>query len=126
MFKNNKGFTLIEVIIAMFILTIGMLALLNTAAVVIENNLTNLLRDEAVGVAEAKMIEFKTKPFDSIASESSVTVTRSFRGISKNYLVATTVSAAGTAGDTKNVQVAVSWTHKGTTFTHTIASIVNR
>lgn len=126
MLKNNKGFTLIEILVAMSILLIGMLALLNSTAVMIQHNLGNILRDEAVRIAEENMSNLKNTPFDSLASSGPTTVTRTFRGISKNYTVNITVSSPGGAADTKTLEVAVTWTHKGQNLQHSITSMVNR
>lgn len=121
---NTDGFTLVEVIIAMVVLLIGLLALLNTAAVVIQNNLVNIIRDEAVNVAEATMSDIRNTPFDSIASAPATNITRYFRGIQVNFSVTTTVNSVGT-GDTKSVQVVVSWTYKGVPYQHSISTLIN-
>ncbi len=122
---QNKGFTLVEVIIAMFILLIGMLALLNTAAVIIENNLINILRDEAAYVAQSTMSDIKNTPFSSITSQPATTVKRYFRGVETDYSVTTTVSPVGAAGDTISVNVLVNWTYKGTTYQHSATTVIS-
>jgi len=122
--KQNTGFTLIEVMIAMFILMIGMLALLNTAAVIIENNLVNVLRDEAAYVAQSTISDIRNTPFNSITSQAAVLVPRYFSGVEMNYSVTTTVTPVGTAGDSKNVQVSVTWTYKGVPYQHTINTVI--
>lgn len=129
-YKNNEGFTLVEVIVAMFVLLIGMLALLNTAAVVIDNNMLNVLRDEAIGVAEENMNTLRNTPFNTLAqgpfspaSYYSSNVTRTFKGISVNYTVTGTISQMG--ADTLSLQVLVTWTHKGNTYQHSTSSVVN-
>ena len=52
---NDKGFSLIEVMIAMVVLTIGLLGLLQAVNVSMEHNLKNSLRDNAVIVGEQQM-----------------------------------------------------------------------
>jgi prepilin-type N-terminal cleavage/methylation domain-containing protein len=128
--RNNNGFTLIEVLVAMFVLLFGMLALLNTAAVVIDYNLGNVLRDEAVSVAVENMDTLKNQPFNSLAqgpfspaAYSSSTVTRTFRGVSVNYTVTSTITQVGS--DTLGLQVLVTWTHKGNAYQHSMSSVVN-
>ncbi len=125
---NKNGFTLIEVMIAMFVLLIGMLALLNTAAVVIDNNLANILRDESSSVAESSMNTLKNTPFPSLAVGTSgpTVVTRLFKGIAVNYSVSTTIAQPDIANpDTLTLQVKVTWTYKGNTYTHSISSVAN-
>ncbi len=141
---QERGFTLIEVFIAMFILLVGMLALLNTAAVVIQNNLTNVLRDEAATLAQAKMSDIKNTPFTDInatylASQppqptvlpicgtavSPLLVTRYFRGVATNYNVWCNITPLGIAGDSVQVSVQVLWTYKNNQYTHTVSTVIN-
>src|SRR5271169_4445980 len=91
--RNKKGFTLVEVMVAMCVLLIGMLALLNTAAVVIDHNLLNVLRDEATGVAGETMTTLKNTPFKNLTVGPSVLplVNRTFRGFTVAYSVSTVV-----------------------------------
>ena len=144
LFIQARGFTLIEVIIAMFILLVGMLALLNTAAVVIQNNFTNILRDEAATLAQAKMSDIKNTPFTDINTtylasqppqptvlpicgtvDSPLVVTRYFRGTAMNYSVGCGITPLGTAGDSVQVSVQVLWTYKNNQYTHTVATVIN-
>ena len=126
MLRNNKGFTLIEMLCAMFILMIGMLALLNSIAVALNSNTGNILRDEAVRIAEQYMNELKSKPFDSLASENpeTSTMTRDFRGISKSYSVSSQINDLST--DAKGLIVTVSWTYKNSPGQHSINSVIVR
>lgn len=52
---NKKGVTLVEMLVAMTVLLIVFLALMQTALVSIGYNMNNVLRDEAVSVAEERM-----------------------------------------------------------------------
>ena len=69
--KEKKGLTLVEVLIAMVILLLVSLALMQTALVSIDANMRNVLRDEAVSVAEMRMDEARNTAFDSLASDST-------------------------------------------------------
>jgi type IV pilus assembly protein PilV len=51
-YTNNRGFTLMEVLVAIVILSVGMLALLQTVNVALVHTSTNMLRDEAVQQAD--------------------------------------------------------------------------
>ena len=53
--RNNSGFTLIEVMIAFLITTIGLLALANVAVMTIDTNMGNMMRDEATRIAGERM-----------------------------------------------------------------------
>jgi hypothetical protein len=128
----------------MFVLLVGMLALLNTAAVVIQNNLINVLRDEAATLAQSKMSDIKNTPFTDInmaylSSQppqptvlpicgppgAGVVVTRYFRGVAANYTVTCNLQTLDAAGDTISVQVIVGWTYKGNPYSHTVATVMS-
>lgn len=121
----------------MFVLLIGMLALLNTAAVVVDHNLFNVFRDEATGVAEESMNSFRNNPFTSLipgtygstlgsAPPITPNVTRTIRGITVNYSVTTVITQPDiTNPNTLTIQVTVQWTHKGIPTLHSISSVVN-
>jgi Tfp pilus assembly protein PilV len=129
--QNSRAFTLIEVIIAMFILMVGMLALLNTAAVIIENNLVNIIRDEAVKVGDQKMDELRNTSLAPTAWSCAAT-SRVFRSVTTEFNVCARVTNLSSDGNTKQVDVAVGWNHKGTgalsptgrKYQHSLSSVV--
>lgn len=131
---NNKGFTLIELMVAMLILLVGGLALITSAAMVMEHNMTNQLRDEAVRVAEQDMSILRNTPFASLPAGPAVggwgtinggiwtaapppgscqTVQRSFRGI-QNFSYTVCERITGLSATTRQIDVAVGWDYKGT------------
>ncbi len=116
---KNNGFTLVEVMIAIVILMVGLLALLQSVNVAISQNLANALRDEGVSIAEQKMNEAKKMPFDSMTS-ANYTITRPVRTTTKSYTVVKTISSFSS---TKKIQVLVSWTYKGSPYQHQLASM---
>ncbi|MDA8105841.1 MAG: prepilin-type N-terminal cleavage/methylation domain-containing protein [Nitrospiraceae bacterium] len=62
---NEKGLSLVEVMVALLVLLFVSLALMQTALVSIESNMKNTLRDEAVSIAEGKMSEAKHLIFNN-------------------------------------------------------------
>src|SRR5690242_4983690 len=66
--SNNRGFTLLEVLIAMVIMLVGMLGLLQAIILATESNAKNMLRDEAVLVSDSWMGLLKARPFDFIST----------------------------------------------------------
>ena len=119
--SKNSGFTLVEVMIAVFILMVGLLALLQSVNVAISQNLVNTLRDEGVSIAEQKMNEAKSIPFDSMTGASTTyTVTRQVRSTSRDYTVIRKITSFSS---TKKIQVLVNWTFKGSQYQHQLASM---
>lgn len=127
---NKKGLTLVEVMIALVVLLIVSLALMQTALVSIDSNMTNILRDEAVSIAEISMNEARNTPFNNLVGTSNSTILRNFRNANFQYSVTRTVTNLNS--DNKQVNVTVTWEWKentvanGNPLVHSITSIVRR
>jgi type IV pilus assembly protein PilV len=127
--KNKKGYTLVEVMIALLIFLLVTLAMMQTAMVSIDSNMVNVLRDEAVKIAEMRMNDARnlafTQTLDSLpVGTDTVPVTRNFRDMTITYNTERKVTALGTSN--KQVDISVTWTWKGTPYTHTVSSIMRR
>jgi type IV pilus assembly protein PilV len=126
--KNNCGFTLTEVMVAIVIMMVGMLGLLEAINVATEYTLKNHLRDEAVYVGEKYMNIQRGKSFDLL----STTYGRRYepskvRGTGKPYSIDMTVTdlSADPVAATKQLEVLVSWTYKGVTFQNRVTAPVS-
>jgi len=130
--KNNGGMTLIEVLVALAIVFIVFLGMSSAGLVVLDQNIRNSQRDEAVSVAEMEMQEARNIPFATIANDNHI-VYRQIRGLNVGYTVARTVANPnGTtpATDPKNrrVTINVTWSrivnNQTRTYNHTVLTIV--
>lgn len=128
---NKKGLTLVEVMIALVILLLVFLALMQTALLSINSNINNLIRDEAVSIAEQHMIFIRNMPFDSVTvtgfvadPRAEINDTRDFRNFSVTFRPQRQVTDQGL--DNKQVDITVSWDWKGETFTHSINAVLRR
>jgi type IV pilus assembly protein PilV len=135
-YRNSEGVTLVEVMVALVVALLVSLALMQTALLGIDSNMKNVLRDEAVRIAEKDMNDARNLPFDSL-NDSTSTVLRSFKNIDNfQYNVSRTVTVLDTNyvlnSTLKRVDVTVTWDWKentvanGNPFTHTITSIIKR
>jgi len=132
--QNKRGFTLVEVVIAMFLLLVCMLGLLNAAVVMMEHNLGNILRDEAIRVGAQEMNGLKNTDFDVLTNTSWVCAEegRKIRGGDINYNVCSQITSPSV--NTRQLEVAVGWNHRGTgsleptgrKYQHGISSLVSR
>jgi type IV pilus assembly protein PilV len=140
--SDRKGVTLVEVMIALVILLLVFLALMQTALVSIDANMKNVLRDEAVSIAEQRLNTARSLPFDSLVSDAAALPTpndcpgtfavgervqRDFRNIiNKDFCSNMTVTPLGVTGDNRQVNIRVIWNWKGEAFTHSITTLVRR
>jgi len=142
---NNRGVTLVEVMISLVILLIVFAGLIQASLLAISTNLRNEVRDEAVRIASEYMTQTRALPFmhDDLAAPNppaggctaaawnnyATTVTsnplptnttRNFRNLSVTYNVDRCVSDLDT--ENKQVGIRVNWTDikTGEALTHTI------
>jgi len=118
-----NGFTLVEFLVSIVILSVGLLGLLQAINYSIGHSMNTRLRDEAVMLADERMATEKSKKFDAIqtTTESQVVKLAVANGF-KNYSVVK--SAIDVTGNTKTVQVRVGWRYKGRLYSHVISSLV--
>ena len=139
---NKKGVSLVEIMIALVILLLVFLALMQTALVSIDANMKNVLRDEAVSIAEQRLNEARSLPFDSLVDDAAALPTpndcpatfavgervqRDFRNIiNKDFCTNMTVTPLGVTGDTRQVNIRAIWNWKGEAFIHSITTLIRR
>lgn len=128
---NEKGATLIEIMIAFVITLFVMLAMMQTALLSIDVNMTNTVRDEAVSIAEQRMSELRNMPFtDSSLTDtggsyvSETGISRAMRSATVTFTPSRRVDDLNT--DNKQVDVKVDWTWKGQSSNQSISTIIRR
>ena len=105
--KQKDGFTLMEVLVAMLLLTIGLLGVANLTVGVIKGNSYSKNVTTATVVAQ-QQIELAQRVGYTNANSLAGNATVSMGGAS--FTRATTVSDSTPAANMKTVTVAVSWT----------------
>jgi type IV pilus assembly protein PilV len=132
--SNKRGFTLIELMIAILILTISMVGLLDTLGKYLQINMDNTMRNEAMRIVEAQMEQLRNMPFISLPANGTTTTTYqngTFRKIVIPFKVDTIVNDLSLRTDvipsvpnSKAIQVQVTWTSKGTPHQHNAATVI--
>lgn len=109
--KNNGGMTLVEVLVSLAIVFIVFLGLNGAGLVVLDQNIKNSQRDEAVSVAEMEMRAVRDIPFANLpVTDNTFTYTvppRSVRGLSVGYTVTRTIRYLD--AQNREVTILVSW-----------------
>jgi prepilin-type N-terminal cleavage/methylation domain-containing protein len=146
---DKKGLTLVEVLVAMVLLLFVSLAMMQTALVSIDSNMINVLRDEAVSIAEMRMRVLENVPFTdallidtngtassvgSYVNDTPLTVQRNLRNIANfAFTVRRRVDDIGSLNsDNKRVDIEITWEWKektvanGNPYTHTVSTILRR
>lgn len=135
---NNKGVTLIEMMISLVIVMIVSLALMQTALVGMNMNVRNSMRDEAVNVAEGRINELRSLPFTEKLTSGDLAagvmvlpaVSKNLRSTTIDYIPTQTIADIKTAfeieANAKQITISVDWTYRGNSYTHSVTSIMRR
>jgi type IV pilus assembly protein PilV len=121
---TENGFTLIEFLIALCILTVGLFGLLVTINVSISQNMSNKLRADAVVIADQIVSADRARPLAGIVPSSGTKPANA--GISfVNYSVVKTVAPVSAATiRTQRVTVRVKWREKGLIKEHSLVTCI--
>jgi prepilin-type N-terminal cleavage/methylation domain-containing protein len=126
---NRKGFTIIELMVAMMILFISMTAILDFLVKYHRINLENTMRNESMRIAEAQLEQLRNAQFSGLSVGTTTTTTQiPIRRILVNYTVTRTiqaVSAGGMAPTSLAIRINVQWTYQGITHQHGASTIIS-
>lgn len=105
MAPNNKGFTIVEVMVGMAIFVIGYLAVASMQMVAIKGDTSARKTTEAATLAADRLETLIVLPYDNIASGGPVT--------EGAYQVSWQVDEDALLPNTKTITVKVEWQHGG-------------
>ena len=127
--KNSaSGMTLVEVLISLVIVFIVFLGLSSSGLVVLNENIKNELRDEAVSVADSAVQDARRVLFDNLVTLPANDVFRQVRSVNRPFTVTRTVTNLD--GDNRQVTINVGWTRtegsQTRSYSHQVVTIVRR
>jgi type IV pilus assembly protein PilV len=103
---NSKGFTLIEVLIALIILSVSLLALASLTAVTTKNNSFGSHMTEAATFAQDKLEELRAIRWDQVGSSNDQKTGSTGVAYSRNWNV-------NQNGSLKTITISVNWNDQG-------------
>jgi type IV pilus assembly protein PilV len=120
--KSEEGFTLIETMIALVVLSIGLVALAGLQISAIRGNNLSKRMTTAVSIANARVEQIKNMPYANIQSESTTQVTESNMTFTRQV----TVSNDNPVSNTKTVNVTVTWKNGPKSYTVPISTVITQ
>lgn len=117
-----EGFTLIEIMIAVAIISIGLLALGGLQVSLVRGNALSQRMTAAISVAEQKIEQVKNTSYANIEAESSTQIQAS----GFNFTRQVTVTDNSPLANTKTVNVAVTWSDGLKTHTVPFTTIITQ
>jgi type IV pilus assembly protein PilV len=117
----NAGFTLVESMLTLAIMSVGLLALAGLQITALRGNALSRSMTTAVSIAEQSIEQLKNTPYTDIEAEASTQVTASHLQFTRQITV-----TDGPLPNTKSVSVLISWQDQARTHTLPIATIIGQ
>jgi type IV pilus assembly protein PilV len=129
--KNDQGFTMLELLIAIAILAIGLLGLATLQSTSIQGNRDSKEMTTAVFLAEKKMEELKSSPFNAaplnIGSSTDSNNPMNGSGTSGGIFNRSwTIQRYLSSNNMKQVTVSVSWAISGKSHSVSLDTVVSK
>jgi type IV pilus assembly protein PilV len=118
----EDGFTLIEIMITLVILSIGLTALAGLQVSAIKGNTFSKRMTAAVSVANQKLEQLKDTDYANILSESSTQITQSNMRFTRQV----TVTNNSPLANTKTVNVTVTWSDGSNSHSIPMTTIISQ
>jgi len=117
----NAGFTLVESMLTLAIMSVGLLALAGLQITALRGNALSRSMTTAVSIAEQRLEQLKNTPYSDIQAEAATQVTASNLHFTRQVTVTN-----GPLPKTKSVSVLVSWQDQSKTHTLPIATLIGQ
>ena len=118
----EEGFTLIEIMITLVIISIGLMALSGLQVNAIRGNVFSKRLTTAVSIGEEKLEQIKNTSYANIQSESSTQINKSNMNFTRQVTVINNTNPA----NTKSVKVTVTWTQGSKSYAVPISTLLSQ
>jgi type IV pilus assembly protein PilV len=119
---SADGFTLIEIMITLVILSIGLMALSGLQVNAIKGNAFSKRLTTAVSIGQEKLEQIKNTSYANVQSESSTQINKANMNFTRQVLVTNNTNPA----NTKTVKVTVTWTQGSKSYTVPISTLLSQ
>jgi prepilin-type N-terminal cleavage/methylation domain-containing protein len=126
---NNKGFSLIEFMIAITILSVGLMALVGLQSTAIKGNGSNKNLTTAVMLAEKKMEDLKNTAFTSLTTGTTNDPGNPLTGIGGSggfFNRSWNVQTYSSSTNMKQITVTIAWTAAGRSHSTSLDTVVTQ
>jgi type IV pilus assembly protein PilV len=120
--RPEEGFTLIEIMITLVIMSIGLIALSGLQINAIRGNVFSKRLTTAVSIGQEKLEQIKNTSYANIQSESSTQINKSNINFTRQVIVTNNTNPA----NTKTVKVTVTWTQGSKSYTVPISTLLSQ
>jgi type IV pilus assembly protein PilV len=118
----EEGFTLVEIMIALVVLSVGLVALAGLQISAIKGNAFSKRMSTAVSIANTRLEQIKNTPYANIQSETSIQLTEANMTFTRQV----TVTSNTPLPNTKTINVAVTWKDGTKSFTVPISTVISQ
>ncbi len=106
--KNQRGYSLVSMLVAIVLLTVGVVALMRTTGEIVEGYGTTSIRTTALSIARGYLEELRTRDPATLVTEAAVTVNDSgVADVNGNFSRSVTVTSP--QGNLRQVVVTVNF-----------------
>jgi prepilin-type N-terminal cleavage/methylation domain-containing protein len=124
--KSNKAFTLIELMVALAIISISIAALMETSVVVMRNNLRNEIRNKAIAILSNHVDNLSNQSYDAInPGVFSISDNKTIRNFTESFAISDNITKDSSTNG-KYITSKISWIYSGKTYDYTINTVVNK
>ncbi|OGL38811.1 MAG: hypothetical protein A2042_01050 [Candidatus Schekmanbacteria bacterium GWA2_38_11] len=101
---NKEGFTLVEIMVAMIVLSIGLLSFFALNMAIIKSNVFSKAITYATNLAQEKIEQLKNTPYANITNQTETGI-----GLNNAFTRTTTVQEGVPQANMKTITVTVTW-----------------
>ena len=114
--SSNRGFTLVELLVSMLIMSIMFLALLHSLTIYMRHNMLNTLRNEAIKIAQGCAEQIRT------GQSCPNTVTKNYRNFSVTFNISAPDPNSFSSG-ANSVTITVSYTYAKKNYSYILRTV---